>query len=65
MGIKAIFYTLTVPLVLYGMDSININLIFKKDKLLQARIFYLIICLALSYLVTNFLYDFFLNTRVL
>lgn len=65
MSLKSILYLITLPVVLYSLDSVNINNIFKKNKVYQARIFYLIICLSLTYLVVNFFYDFFLYTKVI
>jgi uncharacterized membrane protein YwzB len=62
MGLKGILYALIIPLVIIGLDSININNIFKKNKFWQSRILYIIVAFALSYLVVNFLYDFFINT---
>ena len=65
MSLKSILYLFSVPVVLFALDSININSIFKKNKILLARLFYLIITLGLSYLLVNFFYDFFLNTRII
>lgn len=56
--VKFILYLLVIPLVIYAMDSININGIFKKNKEYQARIFYILLIFVMSYLVCNFLYDF-------
>lgn len=56
--IKFILYLVVIPLVIYAMDSININKIFKKDKIYQARIFYILLVFGLSYLICNFLYEF-------
>ena len=56
--IKFMLYVIVIPLVIYAMDSININKIFKKDKIYQARIFYILLVFGLSYLISNFLYDF-------
>lgn len=55
---KFILYLFVLPLVIYTMDSVNFNSIFKKNKVFQARIFYILVMLSLSYLVCNFLYDF-------
>ena len=55
---KFILYLFVLPLVIYTMDSVNFNSIFKKNKALQARIFYILVMFSLSYLVCNFLYDF-------
>ena len=63
MNIKNLLYLISIPLVLFTLDSININVIFKKNKVFQARLFYLFLTIGLAYLVVNFFYDFFLYTR--
>lgn len=63
MSTKFFVYLLTTPIILYSLDSININSIFKKNKIMQARVFYLILALCLIYLLTNFIYDFFLSSK--
>lgn len=55
---KFILYLFVLPLVIYTMDSVNFNSIFKKNKVFQSRIFYILVMFSLSYLVCNFLYDF-------
>ena len=55
---KFVLYLFVLPLVIYTMDSVNFNSIFKKTKVFQARIFYILVMFSLSYLVCNFLYDF-------
>lgn len=56
--IKFILYLIVIPLILFAMDGVNINVMFKKNKVYQARIFYILLVFGLSYLITNFLYDF-------
>ena len=56
--IKLILYLIVIPLSVYAVDSVNLNCIFKKNKIYQARIFYILLVFGLSYLITNFLYDF-------
>ena len=56
--VKLIIYLMVMPLVIYSMDSININGIFKKNREFQARFVYMFLIFSISYLVTNFLYDF-------
>ncbi len=63
MSAKFFIYLLTTPLVLYSLDAVNINQIFKKNKIMQARIFYLILALCIIYNLTNFIYDFFLASK--
>ncbi len=59
-NVKIILYLLITPLTIYlCLDSLNINHLFKKNKITQARIIYLMIGIALSYLIVNFLYDFY------
>ncbi len=58
MKVKLIAYLVVTILVIIGLDSININNIFKKNKVFQARLFYLLLITALVYLVTNFIFEF-------
>lgn len=55
--IKLFLYIIVIPLVIFCMDSINISGIFKKNKVYQARVFYILLVFSLSYLVCNFIYD--------
>lgn len=59
MRIKFILYIIVGIVVIWSTDSININQIFKKNKIYQARLFYFFLNLSLTYLVTNFIYDFY------
>lgn len=63
MNIKTILYLIIVPFTIWALDSININQIFKKNRYYQARLFYLMLCLGLSYLVVNFFIDFFTYSK--
>ena len=58
--VKLILYILTIPIVVFSMDSVNINAFFKKGQsnYYQARIFYMLIVMSLSHLVVNFINDF-------
>lgn len=53
-----ILYSLVFVLVTWCMDGININSIFKKNRVYQARVFYILLIISLTYLVTNFLLMF-------
>lgn len=63
MNLKTILYIITVPLTIWALDSINITNLFKKNRYYQARLLYLIVTFALSYLVVNFFYDFFMYSK--
>ncbi len=65
MSIKVILYIIVVPLVIWTLEGINTNNLFKKNKFNQARILYILVSLALSYLVVNFIYDFYINTNII
>lgn len=58
MTVKTILYFVFIPIVLWALDSVNINAIFKKNRYYQARLFYLILTLIISYLLVNFVIDF-------
>ena len=58
MNLKFILYVINTLVVFVALDSININSIFKKNKNIQAKIFYFILGFSLVYLLTNFMYDF-------
>ena len=60
---KLILYILVTIIVIWAMDAININQIFKKNRVVQARIFYFLLGISLIYLVTNFLMDLFTSTK--
>jgi len=53
-----LLYVIVLILVIWTMDGININYIFKKNRIYQARVFYIMIIFSLTYLVTNFLIEF-------
>lgn len=65
MNSKVFMYILVSILVIWAMDSININQIFKKNQVLKARVFYLLLAIALIYIITNFIYDFFFASQII
>lgn len=64
MSAKYFLYLFVTVLVVFAMDSINLNGVLKKNKIFQARILYFLIALALIYLITNFIWDFFTVTKI-
>lgn len=58
--VKFILYILVIPIIVWAMDSVNINGIFKKGQsdYYQARVIYMIIVASLAYLVVSFINDF-------
>ena len=56
--IKAILYIFTLIMCIWAMDGLELNKFFKQGRVYQARLMYLMIAMSISYLVTNFIYDF-------
>lgn len=55
---KLAIYVFSAIIVVWSMDAVNINGIFKKNQVLKARVFYFVLMLCLIYLLSSFLYDF-------
>ncbi len=64
MSGKFFLYVLTTTLVIWAMDSVNINGIFKKNRNIQARVFYFLLGISIIYLVTNFIWDLFTTVNL-
>ena len=62
---KFFVYVAVTILVIWAMDSVNINGIFKKNKIIQARVFYFLLGLSLIYLITSFIMDLFTSIKIL
>ena len=58
--VKLILYLFVIPLVVYAMDSVNINGIFKKGQsnYYQARVMYMFRVMVLSFNIVQFINDF-------
>ena len=66
MTIKFILYFVVTILVIWTMDTINVNQIFKKNvNPIQAKLFYFFVGLSMIYLVTNFIYDLIMSVNIL
>ena len=57
MSAKFLVYVIVTPFVILALNSVNINRIFKKNMVFQARLFYFFLAISLIYLVTNFIID--------
>jgi len=65
MNIKVYIYIITTLLSAFTLTGINFNKIWRKEKTIEARIFVILISLIMSYLVTNFIVDFFSISKIL
>ncbi len=63
--IKAGLYIIILPFTIWMMEGLDLNKIFKQGRVVQARVLYLMFAIALTYLMVNFLYDFFISTKIL
>ena len=61
---KFFVYLIVTIITVWAMDSVNINQIFKKNKVIQARVFYFLLGVSLIYLVTNFIMDLFTSGKM-
>jgi uncharacterized membrane protein YwzB len=53
-----IIYIVIMAIVVWTMDGVNLNRIFKQNKVNQARIMYIMIVFSLTYLVSSFIIAF-------
>ena len=65
MTFKFILYAAVTVIVIWAMESVNINQLFKKNRVLQARVFYFLLGISMVYLVTNFIYDLIMSVKIL
>ena len=61
---KFLVYLFSTIIVIWSMAAVNINKIFKKNKIIQARIFYFLLGIYLIYLVANFFMDLFMSVKI-
>lgn len=62
---KIIVYIIVSVAVVWSLESVNINGIFKKNRIFQARLFYFFLGLSMIYLITNFIWDLFTAIKLL
>ena len=64
MSGKFFLYVAVTILVIWSLDSVDIKQIFKKNKIIQARVFYFLLGISMIYLVTNFIMDLFTSGKI-
>ena len=65
MSAKVYIYIITTLLSAYSLTGINFNKFWNSKKIIEARIFIVLISLIMSYLLTNFIVDFLSSSQVL
>mgnify|MGYP003447276734 CR=1 FL=1 len=63
MSAKVFLYLFSSIVVIWSIDSVNINQIFKKNKINQAKVFYFLLAICMIELLTSFLYNLFEATK--
>ena len=65
MSARLLLYIFSSFIVIWSIESININGIFKKNRVMQAKIFYFVLALCLIEILTDFLYNLFEIVNIL
>jgi len=61
--LKALIYILVTIVTIWALNGVNFEKFIKKNKIYEARVLYLLVSMSISYLVVNFLYDFFMYSK--
>lgn len=64
MDAKLMLYLFSTMIVVFSIDSVNINAIFKNNKVFQARIFYFLIALCMIEILTELFYNLFTISKI-
>ena len=64
MNIKLIIYLIILPITMWSAISLRLDYFFKKNSLNQIKIFYFILSISITYLVTQFIFDFYQITAM-
>lgn len=62
---KVALYIVTLPIVIWALEAIKIEQVFKQGRVLQIRVAFLILSFSFDYLVVNFLYDFVFQMKLI
>ena len=63
--IKSILYIFSLIMCIWSMEGLELNKFFKQSRVYQARLVYLMVAMSISYLVTNFIYDFIISFQII
>ncbi len=58
MNYKLLLYVFDIMLCLFVLNGLNINHLFKQNKVIESRLLIMIIAFIMAYLLTNFIFDF-------
>ena len=63
--LKPALYIICSFIAAFAISGINFNGLFKKNKVLESRVFVIIISLSLGYILANFIFDFINITSII
>ena len=55
---KVLLYVAVIPFVIWTLEALRLDMLFKKNRVIQIKLLYVFLGFAISYLVVNCLYDF-------
>ena len=53
-----LLYIIVFAIVVWSLDGLNLNHLFKQNRVFEARVFYIILALSLTYLSSSFILNF-------
>ena len=62
--IKVYLYTIFLFFSIWLLEAVDFDRFFKKNKIMQARILYLLISIMMTYIVVNFIWDFYSLSKI-
>ena len=62
--IKVYLYTFFLFFSIWVLDVVDFDRILKKNKVVQARILYLLIGIIMAYFIVNFIWDFYSISKI-
>ena len=65
MNYKLYVYVFSILLSIYALTGINFEKLTRKNKIVEIRIFIIIVGFILGYLISNFIFDFLECTAII
>ncbi len=53
-----LLYIIIFAIVIWTLDGLNLNHLFKQNKVYQARVFYILLAFSITYLASGFILNF-------
>ncbi len=65
MNINVLIYIVMILLSIYALSGLNIDHLFKKNHIIEAKLLIMIIGIIMGYLLSNFFIDFIEISKIL